>query len=180
MTDQQFDHKAWSAKLLKAVTAYKAFGEEIRRVLPISGKSMDYWKEKFWIDVPHDNLTPAICRELDMEIMSLHQEATFFHAIAAAKAQWCKKTSESTFNDKFWAIIQEHKEKGGRIPGQETLKTLASIGNEDLDSAKTIADIETKFWKDILEHLALCRRLVDNASITISTELKYLEIPNKR
>jgi len=161
-------------KLLKGKTVHNMFADSMRRQLTISGESMEYWEDKFKISIPTDNLTPALCRDLDMQIMELNQEATFFHAVAAAKAQWLKRGSEAAFNDKFWTIVQEFKAKGERVPGQETLKTLASIGNEDVDSAQTIADIECKFWKDILDHLSMCRRLVENASMTISTELKYV------
>jgi len=161
-------------KLLKGQQVHHIFADSMKRQLTISGQSIDYWKEQFHIHIPTDNLTPAICRDLDVKVMELNQEATFYHAIASAKAQWLKRGSESAFNDKFWTIVQEFKAKGDRVPGQDTLKTLSSIGNEELDSAQTIADIECKFWKDILDHLSTCRKLIENASMTISTELKHL------
>lgn len=161
-------------KLLKGQQVHNMFADTMKRQLTVSGQSMEHWENKFKISIPTDNLTPAMCRDLDMRILELNQEATFYHAVASAKAQWLKRGSESAFNDKFWTIVQEFKAKNERVPGQDTLKTLASIGNEEVDSAQTIADIECKFWKDILEHLGTCRRLVENASMTISTELKHL------
>ncbi len=167
-------------KLIKGQNIYKFFGESMRKELLISGQTIDHWSKKFRITVPTDNLTPAICRDLDMQIMELHQDATFFYAAAQAKAQWLKRGSESTFNDKLFTIVQEHKAKGGRVPGQDTLKALASVGNDEYDSASSLADIEVKFWRSILEHLAQCRRLVENAGLAMSTELKYLGSYNSK
>lgn len=161
-------------KLIKGQNVYKFFTDSMRKTLLISGHTYDHWYETFHMDIPVDNMTPALCRELGLKIMELHQEATFYYAAAQAKAQWLKRGSESTFNDRLFAIVQEHKAKGGRVPGQDTLKALASVGNEEFDSAHSLADIEVKFWRSILEHLAQCRRLVENASLTMSTELKYL------
>lgn len=161
-------------KLLKGQNVYKYFAEGMRENLLISGHTYDHWYNEFHLNIPVDNMTPALCRDLGMQIMQKHQDATFYYAAAQAKAQWLKRGSESTFNDKLFAIVQEHKAKGGRVPGQDTLKALASVGNEEFDSAHSLADIEVKFWRSILEHLAQCRRLVENASLTMSTELKYL------
>ncbi|GAG10765.1 unnamed protein product, partial [marine sediment metagenome] len=104
----------------------------------------------------------------------LNQEATFHHAVASAKVQMIKRGCESQFNDKFWALTQEYKEKGKKLPAASTLQTLATIQNDDMESAQSLASVETKFWKDILDHLATCRRLIENASLNISVELKAL------
>ena len=162
-------------KLFKGQTVHSMFADTMKRQLTISGETMEHWKKEFMIRIPTDNLTPEMCRDLGMHILNLNQDATFYFAVASAKAQWLKRGSESAFNDQFYAIVQEYKEKKQRVPGQETLKALSSIGNEEVESAHTIADIECKFWKSILEHLATCRRLVENASMTISTEMKYLK-----
>jgi len=161
-------------KLRKGQKVYKCFADGMRKVLLISGHTYDHWYEKFYINIPVDNLTPAMCRGLGMKIMHLHQDATFYYVAAQAKAQCLKRGSESAFNDKLFAIVEEHKAKGGRVPGQDTLRALASVDNEEFDSAHSLADIEMKFWKSMLEHLTQCRRLVENASLTMSTELKYL------
>lgn len=173
------DHKTPKAKaeellkgLLKGKEVHEMFAENMRKQLTISGKGVDFWEKKFKISIPTDNLTPAMCKELAMKIMELHQEATFYHAVAQAKSQFLKRGAEATFNSKFWTLVQEFKEKGGKVPAAATLERLASCDNEEYDSAQTIADVETKFWRDILDHLGTCRRLVENASLNVSVELK--------
>lgn len=170
--------KAQAEKLLKALLkgkeVYKLFGETMRKQLTISGEPIDHWEKKFKLSIPVDDLTPAICKQLDVQLMDLNQEATFHHAVASAKVQMIKRGCESQFNDKFWALTQEYKEKGKKLPAAATLTTLATIQNDDMESAQSLAQVETKFWKDILDHLATCRRLIENASLNISVELKAL------
>lgn len=158
--------------LLRGKEVHQIFAENMRKQLTISGKGVDFWEDKFKITIPTDNLTPALCKELAMKLMELNQEAVFYHAVAQAKSQFLRRGSEATFNNKFWTIVQEHKQKGGKIPAAATLERLAKCDNEEYDSAQTIADVEMKFWKDILDHLSTCRKLIENASLNVSVELK--------
>lgn len=161
-------------RLLKGKEIYDIFSKNMKNQLLISGKTPDYWKKEFWIKIPTDNMTTQSCKELDMNLMGLNQQAVFYHAAAQAKQQMIKRGTEAAYNDKFWAIVQEHKDKGMRPPAAATLETMARINNDELESASTLADIEQKFWKSILDHLSTCRKLIENATLNISTELKYL------
>lgn len=164
--------EALLTSLLKGKEVHELFAERMKKQLPISGKSIDYWEDKFKIHIPTDNMSPTLCKELSMKLVNLHQEATFHYAVATAKTQMLKRGSESAFLGKFAAITEEYKAKGKALPAAETLKTLSSIPNEEVDSAASIADMETKFWKSILEHLHVCRKLIETASMNIAVELK--------
>ena len=153
---------------------HQIFADHMKKELLISGRQMEHWETHFKINIPTDNLTPSLCKILSMKLMNLNQEAAFFQACATAKAQIVKRGTTAAYNDKFWAIVQEHKAEGKKLPAAATLETMARVDNEDLDSAQTIADIESRFWKDILDHLATCRKLIENASMNIATELKSL------
>lgn len=178
MTETKLTAKAQAEKLLKDLFQGKEihdiFTQNFQRQMVISGQAIDHWQNKFKIKVPTDNLTPAMCMELAMKIMDLSQEATFYHAVAQAKAQMLKRGSDSTYNNKFWAIVQEHKSKGTKMPAAATLDTMARINNDEIESAETIAQIELKFWKDIIDHLNMCRKLIENASLNISVEIKAM------
>lgn len=158
--------------LLKGKEVHQLFSDRMKSQLLISGQPMEYWEKRFKIHVQIDALSPSLCKELNIKILVLNEEATFHYAVATAKSQLIKKGGDASYNAKFWTIVQEFKSKGNKIPGQETLKAMASINNEDIDSAQTIADIESKFWKSILEHLYSCRKLVDSAGMNLAVELK--------
>lgn len=160
--------------MFKGKEVHDIFTDNFKRQMEICGKSMDHWQEKFRIKVPTDNLTPGMCMELAMRIMDLSQEVTFFYAVAQAKVQLLKRGADSSYKSKFWAIVQEHKAKSGKLPAAATLETMARIDNDEIESAETIANIELKFWQSIIDHLNMCRRLIENASLNISVELKAM------
>ena len=162
------------SKLMTGKQVHEIFAESMKHQLLINGEPMSHWEKHFKINIPTDNLTPSLCKELSMRLMELNQEAAFFQACATAKSQIIKRGTTAAYNDKFWTIVQQYKNEKKKLPAAATLETMARVDNEDLDSAQTIADIESKFWKDILEHLSTCRKLIENASMNIATELKSL------
>lgn len=160
--------------LIRGKEVHDIFAENILKTLTISGQTLDYWSNKFRMIIPTDHLTPGLCKQLGMKIMDLHQEATFYYAVASARSQMMKRGMESSFNGKFWAICQEYRQNKKKLPAAQTLENLAKIDNEDIESAVSVAEVSVKFWKTILDHLSTCRKIIENASLNISVELKAL------
>lgn len=171
--------KPASQQAVELIQRY-AKGKEVYKILTddlqifISGQPIDYWLAKFRLTVPTDNLTPSLMKELDMKILDLHQEATFYLAVTTARSQMISKGSNSSYYGKYIEILNNYRNNGKRAPSADTLESLARIDNEDIETAAAIVDVETKFWKYILDHLAMARRLIENASLNISVELKAL------
>ena len=160
------------ATLMKGQEVHGLFAEQMQEIMTISGHPIEHWEQEFRIKVPVDNLNPQIMIELDMKLMDLHQDASFYYTAATAKEQFINRGSESAYHGKFYAIVQEFKNEGKKIPAAATLEVLAKIDNQDIESANTIANIEAKYWKGILAHLASCRKLIENATLNISVEMK--------
>lgn len=176
MSDDQLTPKAKAdllvSKMLKGKTVADMFETNFRSQWTLSGKPISHWEKHFKIKIPTDNLTPQICKEIDAKLIELNQEASFYHAVAQAKAQFLKRGSESNYYSRFFTIVEEFKAKGAKVPAASTLEVLARVNNEELDAAAEYANVETKFWKNILDDLATCRRLIENASLNISVEMK--------
>lgn len=160
--------------ILKGSEVHHLFGDSMRKQLLLSGQPIAHWEQKFRMTIPVDNLTPSLCKELDMTLMAHNQEATFHYAVASVKSQMIKRGTDAAFTAKFWQLVTEHKEKNIKLPAAATLENMAKVDSSELESAATLAEIETKFWKDILEHLNTCRKLIENASLNISVELKAM------
>jgi len=160
-------------KLLKGKQIHDMFTDNMRKHLYINGKSLDALEERFKIKIQTDNLSPQICQLYDMKLMELNQEASFYHAVSAAKAQMLKRSNDSTYRDKFYALVQEYKALDKKLPANATLESLARVEIDDHESAQAIAEIEKGFWKDILDHLANMRKLIENATFNSSIEMKY-------
>lgn len=160
------------SKLLKGKEIHDLFAANMRKQLLINGKTMEQWEDRFKIKIPTDDLTPAICRQYDYKLLELNQEASFYHAIAGAKLQMIKRGGDSTYRDKFFAIVQEYKEKNIKLPAAATLENLAKVETDDVESAQSIAEVERDFWSDILNHLSSCRKIIENATFNSSIEAK--------
>lgn len=156
-------------KLAKGRATYDNFFKE--HELLISGQPITFWTAKFRVKIPVGDLNPSMLKGLAIELLELNQEASFFLACAQAKSQLIQKNSEMQLSQKFLEIYEQYKDKG-KVPAASILESLAKTSSEDSEYAFVFADIEVKFWKNILEHLNTCRRLIENASLNISVELK--------
>ncbi len=171
-TEAKIKAEALIDKLLSGKKVHDHFSGMIRQKLTISGSTMDEWEQTFRIHVPTDNLNPSTCKEFDSKLLELNQEAAFYHAVAVAKLQMIKRGTDAAHRDKIYALVQEYKDNDKKLPAAATLENLAKVENDDLESAQSIAEIEKSFWTNILEHLATCRKIVENASFNNNTEAK--------
>jgi hypothetical protein len=178
MTETKLTSKGQAEQLLKNVlrgkNVHEYFTEQMEDQILISGHPMSYWRDKFDIQIPTQDLTPVMARELDMRMLELNQEATFLWNTAMTRSQLIKHGNQSVFMGKFNTLVQEYKQSKKRLPAQGTLENLARFDNLDVEAALSIADIEVKFWKSILDHLGRCQSVLKNASLMISTEMKHL------
>lgn len=159
----------------KLVEGRQLFESAVGKLDPVvSGQPMSHWIERFKLKIQTEQLSPGTLKDLSMKIMDLHQEATFMAALADAKRQYLHHGNEMAYHSQYMGIYESFESTGKKKPAASTLESMAKVSNENVDIAMMHADIETKFWKNILEHLAMCRRLVENASMNISVELKAL------
>lgn len=181
MTEEKLTPKAQSEvllrKMLRGKDVHKYFTEMMENNILISGQPISHWEEEFKIRIKTEDLNPQTCREMDLQVLKLNQEATFYYNVSIARAQMIKHGNEAVFMGKFQELVEEYKSKGkGRLPAKDTLENLVRAGQLDVESAQTIADIEVKFWKNILDHLGRCQSILKNSSLLISVELKHLSL----
>jgi hypothetical protein len=160
-------------QILKGKEVHSLFEDYFKRQIIISGQKLDYWNDYFRLDFP-SNLSLAQAQGLAAKLMALFQEASFYFSISQAKVQLMKRGSNSNYLAKFSALVEEHKHRGSRLPSAQTLETLAKIDGDAAESAYTIAEVELKFWKEKLSSLETFRKLLENATMAISAELKHM------
>lgn len=160
--------------LMQGKEIHDKFAENMRSKFLINNKTMDEWEEQYRIQLETDNLTPAICRQYDLKLLEYNQEVAFFHAMAAAKVQLLSRGHISAYRDKFYALVQEYQQKGGKLPAAATLENLAKVETDDIESASTMADVEKTFWSNILDHLTTCRKIIENATMNNNVEARLL------
>lgn len=160
--------------IMEGKEIHDKFADNMRKKFLINGKTMDEWEEQYRVTIETDNLTPAICRQYDVKLLEYNQEVAFFHAMAAAKLQLLSRGHASAYRDKFYALVQEYKDKGGKLPAAATLENLAKVETDDVESASTIAEVEKTFWSNIMDHLTTCRKIIENATMNNNVEARLL------
>lgn len=157
--------------LRKGKETHDIFAQNFRRLYTIAGATVEVHEQKFKISVP-ENPDPATCKMLDMHIMGLHQEAAFYHAVSAAQSQALKKGSDTEYRARYTGLVAEYEQNGKKLPARGTLEDLVRAETDDIESAVANADIHREFWKSIMDHLNMCRRLLENATINSGIEAK--------
>ena len=164
-------------KLLKGKIIHDKFAKDMREKFLINGRTIDTWETRFKITINTDNLTPPICRQFDLLLLELNQEAAFYHAVASMKLQMLKRGHDSAFRDKYFALVQEYEAKmsgKGKLPAAATLENLAKVETDNVESAQSVAEVEEQFWSDIMDHLTTCRKIIENATLNNNVEAKLL------
>ena len=163
--------------LKKGKDVHDIFADNFKRTYTLAGKTIGQWEQYFKIDVPADP-DPAICKSLDMTIMGLYQEAAFYHAASSAYFQTLKKGNDTQYRARYTILVQEYQTGGKKLPARGTLEDLARSETDDIESALTNAQLQMDFWSGIMDHLNMCRRLLENATINSGIQVK-MELNHK-
>ncbi len=175
MTEQIQDPKKRAEELLdnlrKGKSTYDSFSLNFRKQYLIADHTMEQWQVHFSFTVPPD-LEPSRCKELDIKLMGLHQEASFYKATSEACMQALKKGGETEYRNRFTALVADYNSKHMKLPAASTLESLVKTQIDDVETALVSAEIASQFWKDILDHLQFCRKLLELAMIGSGIQVK--------
>lgn len=151
---------------------YKRFSSQFGEKYQIKGKTISEWKEHFRIPIPVD-LTTISCKEADTLLLQFTQEASFYKGEAESVLQALRGVYRTRFREEFISQINHFKSTGkGKVPAKDTLQLLAEHEVSDLCDALTHGEIEVTFWKEMLSNINTCRRVIENATLNISVEMK--------
>jgi hypothetical protein len=157
--------------LRKGKGVYDIFSENFRKNYLVSGKTLETWEKHFKISIPSD-LDPGKCKELDLVLMRLHEEALFHKATADAVQQALKKGSESEYLTRFEALVKEYEAAKKKLPANATLDSLAKLNLDDVESALAAARIALDFWESIIIHITFCRKLIEQGIMASGIQVK--------
>jgi len=162
------------AGLRKGKDIHEQFAKAVQDRMMIQGKTMEQWRQHFAIKIPN-NPDITACKQTDMKLMELYQEASFMKAMADASHLLQKKGYDTQYREKFQAKVSEYKTAGMKLPAKDTLETLARNSVDDIETGVVYSDLAVKFWKEILENLNYLRKIIENATINNSVEAKMTE-----
>jgi len=148
--------------------------KEIESTLQYNGKTLQEWKEHFTIKINPNNVTPSMLKEISAKLILLNHEASFNHSLAQAKKELLLGGANHTNDDQYMDIVQTHKLNNVRTPAAPTIKVMANKKNANITMAATIAEVEMRFWKNVLDNLSNTRKLIEQCTFNSAVELKQL------
>lgn len=161
-------------QLKKGKALHDSFAKQFNEEYLVAGKLMTEWRDHFKLQIPPD-LNPKVCQDLAVKLMELHQEASFLKAVCDARMRACLGASNIRYRSEFTELVAEYRQRKEKLPAKDTLAQLAERKVGDMKDAVAHAEIELSFWKEILNDLSNCRKLLENATINISVEMKTLQ-----
>ena len=161
------------AKVLRGKDVAEALNKAFEQQDMIAGHSAEYWREHFKINIPTDNMTPQLAVEVNLKLLQLYQEASFYYAWAQKKKEHMRCGVETAKAQTINGLVEEFKIKNKKVPAATILEALAKSDAEDLDQASEIYKTEYNFWKQMLDQLTTVFKMVQNASTAIAVEAKY-------
>lgn len=165
------DTKDLADKILKGRDSLDTLLGHLRGKIMVADKPLAEWKERYSLQIPTD-LNAITCRAMGTKLMELYQEASFFSAMAEIKLHVARSASEETIRNAYHKLVEEHREKYGKIPAAATLDSLARSESSDIVNAQVLAEIEKDFWKKMIDQLNYSRKIVENATMNIAIEQK--------
>lgn len=162
------------SQLRKSKKLHDQFAQQFKTQYRIGGKLTSEWKQHFRVKLPPDMNTQT-CQTADARLVELHQEASFLKAEAEARLSAYQSANDEKYRAKYAGLVAEYKEKGQKLPAKDTLAALAEHSMNDIKNALVHAEIELAFWKEILNDLGNCRKIIENVTINLSVEAKALQ-----
>jgi hypothetical protein len=179
MTEEQVETAEIQAeelavKIKSGKAVFKQLSKKLEGELVFAAQPLSHWKDYFKLNIPDQDLNPIVLKGLDMKLMELYHEASFYYSMANSLSQMIKNGAESNYQTIFLGLVEQFKGTGQKLPAAATLENLARIQNMTQDSASWYAEVEVKFWREVLDNLSSQRKIIENASLNISVELKAL------
>lgn len=178
---QQVDNLVSHLRTAKSI--HEEFLDTVRSSILLQGRTLEDWQRYFSLEFPQN---PDInhCKQLDIKLMELHQEASFLKVISEAAFTLGKRGFDAQYRNRFTALVSEFKLQDKKLPAKETLEILAAQEFSDVETSLSYSEVAVKFWKDILEDLNFKRRTLESIvmaeGITVKANLGSNFLQNKK
>jgi len=151
--------------------SYNVFKNVVLEKEQVGGKTILQWKEYFKLDIP-ESPDPEICKNIDIQLIQLHHEATFLYNLTKLCLDRLHTMSEAKFQQKYKELYEGFRNQDSRPPGAPIIENLAKVDVQDVVNMRDAAKRELEFWKRIIANLDMQRRLINDATINNGIQVK--------
>lgn len=162
-------------EVISGAVTHAAVTEDFVQKFSFYGKSLQEWSEELTISIPPANqLTPKVMRELSRERANKYQIASHFYSVSSSINSAIVGGGEIKKSDLVKAIVRSYESKKMRKPAAAVVERMADSYMKSTTSSRVASKIVTNFWKQQLDALSEVRKAIENITMLMSIELKYL------
>lgn len=137
-------------------------------------KSLANWLDDMAIKIPK-NATPQDLREIFLDIAFKQQRAANFYSIASTTYEAIIHGEEIKKHDIVNKLVNDYAKANRTRPAGKIIEQMADSCLSQIANNRVVAKIIRDFWKERKDVLVELRKNTEQASISLHTEMKYLE-----
>jgi len=159
-------------EVVKGAEAHNAAAMVFRESFQFYGKSLNDWLNEMAIELPKE-LTPMVLQELYLDVAKKYQRAANFYTISNSVYGGIADGGNIKKSDLVKTLVERYKASSQKRPGQDIIEHMASSYLSKTMPTRIAAKIVRDFWKERKDAIVEVRKCLEQASISIATELKY-------
>lgn len=139
------------------------------------GRSLSEWSDKLAIPVPDaKNLSPEVMRGLYVKLANNMQIVNHFFSVSNTISSTLVGGSQMKKADLVRYIVQQYEKENKTRPAVAAIEQMADSYMKSTVSSRVSAKIVREFWRDRRDMLVELRKTLEQISMNMATELKYL------
>jgi hypothetical protein len=136
-------------------------------------KTLEEWAGLTSIEIPKE-ITPEILQQLYLELTRRLQQASYFYTTTNSTYNAINSNSKLKQADIITALTDWYRQKKAKRPAAKILEDISCAYLGDTQQTKIIAQIVRDFWKEKRDNLIEVRKCLEQISISMHVEQKYL------
>jgi hypothetical protein len=165
-------------EVVAGAASHSAATEIFMDTFTFYGQTLTDWLNEMAIDLPSD-ITPEDLRTLYIDVARKHQRASNFYTIASAIHAGLIDGGNIKKSDLVMSLINQYTLSQRKRPAATIIERMADSYMNATVHTRIAAKIVKDFWRERRDTLIEMRKCLEQISISMHTEMKYLANDNK-
>ncbi len=161
-------------EVVAGASAHSAATEIFQDQFQFYGQTLSEWMDLMSIKIPKDP-TPQEMRSLYVELAQKYQRASIYYTVANSIHGAIINGGEIKKSDLVKALVDRYAGTAKKRPAASIIERMAESYMNSTVHTKIAARIVKDFWKERRDTLVEIRKNLEQVSISMHTEMKYLE-----
>ena len=162
-------------ELEEAAADYTEINDTFCDSVKFYGKTMHEWSEQLLIKLPsQDKLTPTEIKTIYLQLGNNLQQVTYFYTISNSLFNALNSGEGVKRNELIKQIIERYSAANAKRPAATAIEQMARAEMIHIANNRIIAKMLRDFWKEMRECIIDIKITLDQVTLVMSLEMKYL------